>query len=466
MTRGIQNISGVSCHISCALQILLHSLVPINEALTKKENGPHPSRSLHQLATLAKELHATHAESGDDGDDALSPAVDPSSLYNMLKDFRSSTTKSTASLEPEDVGDASTAIYMLLNILKQQSKDWASLVDLCTMSGSMRYSIKGECYHRIEASSDGAISNSNRKIRIKHGKTKQMPFPFPLSGKYQSLGEALKDALQPTEVVGYNWESQKPESYEEACNDEAGQVIPAEGAGRQADCHAENDDDPPAEWKTEKALQIEELPRYCFFHLDRFSYDLVGDKTLLNPKVEIPLSLERSALESSSTSREEGLRLQLLGGILHVSDGGKIEEEGHYVALLRLEKDYWVLIDDETCLEIRSDEAALERMKGTTDDAGIFVCTTLVAFGPPLDQSLTTRDQQSTMLHELVCQIQSQTPEDLVGKRLRIKWAKGKFYAGLVQAYDAASGKHSIRYDDGDVKQYVLSQKTVEFWEV
>jgi len=446
MTRGIKNVSGVSCHISCALQILLHSLVPICEALTKKENGPHPSRSLHQLAEFAKEL--VDEESGDD-ETTLSP-VDPSSLYKMLKEFRSST-KSKVSLEPEDVGDASTAILMLLKILKLQSKDWASLVDLCTM-GSMRQSIKGECYH-IEASADGS---SRKRIRTKPGKTKQMPFPFPLSGKYLSLDEAVKIALQPTEVVGYNWQSQNPESYEEISYDGAGQVVVAHEEGD--DCNSENYNDATTEWKTEKALHIEELPHYCFFHLDRFSYNSMGDKTLVNPVVEIPLSLERSALQPSG----EG-SLQLLGGILHVSEEGKIEEEGHYVTLLRIEKNSWVLIDDETCSEIRSDEAALERMGGTTDDAGNVFCATLIAFGPLDHRKKNTSNRDSSTVHDLVGQIHSQTPEDLVGKRLLVKWAKGKFYPGIVKEYDAASGMHSILYDDGDVKHYTLSAKTVEF---
>ncbi|CAJ1966151.1 unnamed protein product [Cylindrotheca closterium] len=440
MTRGIKNVSGVSCHISCALQILLHSLIPICDALTKKENGPHPSRPLHQMSEFAKELRD---DSPPDDENPLSP-VDPSPLYKMLKDFRSSTAKSTLSLEPEDVGDASTAILMLLKLLRQQSKDWASLVDLCSM-GSMRYSIKGE-YHI--AASDGS---NKKRIRIKPGKIKQMPFPFPISGEYQSLDEALKTALQPTEVVGYNWQSQKPESYEEICYDEAGQVVEL----KDDDCNSDNYDS-KTEWKTEKALHIEELPHYCFFHLDRFSYDSMGDKTLLNPTVEIPPSLELSALQSKA----EG-SLQLLGGILHVSEGGKIEEEGHYVTLVRIDEDVWVLIDDETCTEIRSDETAMERLKGTTDDSGNFVCATLVAFGP-LDQKANT-NHRDRMFHRIVGQIQSQTPEEVVGKRILVKWAKEKFYAGIVKGYHAATGKHSILYDDGDVKQYVLSQKIAEF---
>lgn len=446
MTRGIQNVSGVSCHISCALQILLHALTPICEALTKKENGPHPSRTISQLAEFAKEL--TEPTSNNDDN---SPPVDPSSLYKMLKEFRSSS-KSTVSLEPEDVGDASTAILKLLQILKQQSKDWSSLVDICTM-GTMRHSIKGTC--QIESS-----STIRKRIRVKPGKTKQMPFPFPLSGKYQSLDEAVQIALQPTEVVGYQWDLQNPDTYKETCYDEAGQVMEHQGQTHvDPDNDGRNDNDITGAWITEKALHIEELPHYCFFHLDRFSYDTMGDKTCVNPHVDIPLSLDRSPLQPNAIGS-----LQLLGGILHVSDGGRIEEEGHYVTLLRMEENSWILVDDDKCSEIQSDQEALDRLKGTTDEAGNFLCATLVAFGPsPESTAITGTGGYSSSLHEIVSRIIRQTPEDLIGQRVLVKWAKAKFYAGVVKSYNPETEMHSILYDDGDVKEYVMSSKTVEY---
>jgi hypothetical protein len=54
-------------------------------------------------------------------------------------------------------------------------------------------------------------------------------------------------------------------------------------------------------------------------------------------------------------------------------------------------------------------------------------------------------------------------PDDIVGRRLRIKWAKGKFYPGTVASYNQETGKHQVRYADGDVKEYLLRQKTIEW---
>ena len=54
-------------------------------------------------------------------------------------------------------------------------------------------------------------------------------------------------------------------------------------------------------------------------------------------------------------------------------------------------------------------------------------------------------------------------PESVVGKRLRVRWAKGKYYTGVVDSYDESIGKHRIKYDDGDVRDYILERKTVEW---
>lgn len=54
--------------------------------------------------------------------------------------------------------------------------------------------------------------------------------------------------------------------------------------------------------------------------------------------------------------------------------------------------------------------------------------------------------------------------ETLVGRRLRVRWSKGKFYSGIISKYDETTGKHTIEYDDGDIREYKLSKKTIE-WE-
>lgn len=421
MIRGIKNVSGVSCHISCALQILVHSLVPLCKALKKNspnETGPHPSRILSQLSELVQALLIIDQESA---------PVDPSVLYKSLANFSSSSSKSTLSLDPQDVGDATTAISILLKVVSQQSSDWAELIDLCTV-GWMRHSITG-----VSKRQDGKTV-----CRIKRGKPKNMPCPFPLVGQYSSLQRALELAKEAQTITGYNWEAAKPDNYEESLLEES-----------QTGQHYELSE---VEWTTTKSLLFETLPRYCFFHLERFSYDKNGDKTLMNASVEIPLTLDPSTLWLDG---QRNTTLHLLGGILHVSEGGNIEEEGHYVTILR-NSSYWVLVDDESYTIVETELAVLDLLKGTTDDAGSYVCATLVVYG-------SNEEVEDANLASLVKRIQNQGPEDLIGQRLRVKWAKNKFYTGVVESYDPFTGKHRVLYADGDKKEYVLSQKTIEW---
>lgn len=50
-------------------------------------------------------------------------------------------------------------------------------------------------------------------------------------------------------------------------------------------------------------------------------------------------------------------------------------------------------------------------------------------------------------------------PSRLVGKRIRVKWAKDKWYEGNVEKYDEASYEHFVVYDDGDKRSYRMSEK-------
>ncbi|TYZ63214.1 hypothetical protein PybrP1_003211 [[Pythium] brassicae (nom. inval.)] len=50
-------------------------------------------------------------------------------------------------------------------------------------------------------------------------------------------------------------------------------------------------------------------------------------------------------------------------------------------------------------------------------------------------------------------------PTRLVGKRIRVKWAKDKWYEGCVERFDEASYEHFVVYDDGDKRSYRMSEK-------
>ncbi|TMW55399.1 hypothetical protein Poli38472_013290 [Pythium oligandrum] len=50
-------------------------------------------------------------------------------------------------------------------------------------------------------------------------------------------------------------------------------------------------------------------------------------------------------------------------------------------------------------------------------------------------------------------------PNRLVGKRVRVKWAREKWYEGEVEKFDEDSYEHHIVYDDGDRRKYRMSDK-------
>ena len=52
---------------------------------------------------------------------------------------------------------------------------------------------------------------------------------------------------------------------------------------------------------------------------------------------------------------------------------------------------------------------------------------------------------------------------NLIGKRLEIKWSKGKYYAGTITNYK--KGQHEVHYDDGEIKWYYLNTLVMRFIE-
>jgi DNA mismatch repair protein MSH6 len=53
---------------------------------------------------------------------------------------------------------------------------------------------------------------------------------------------------------------------------------------------------------------------------------------------------------------------------------------------------------------------------------------------------------------------------EVVGRRLRVYWPlDDAWYEGRVEAYDSASGKHCVKYDDGDEEQVDLGKERFEW---
>ena len=435
MVRGIRNISGVSCHISCALQILCHVLVPLREILiefykisSSASDKPH-NHVLYELGKFLSDLI----------EDDINDPVDPTLLYQTLE--------RQASINWNDVGDASTVLCKLLQFIKSRGptsiKDgWDNLLNDCVHGGTVRQTLVGQ--------KQGG-TNEMVLVRTKQGNPKSMAFPYPLVGPMVSIDQALQDTFSPKVVNGYDWDRSTGQVYEEEvrpiCRDS---LIPIS---------REN-------WTTTKTIHLEHVPQYWCLHLERFTYQ-EGLKALSNPEVDINTTLDLKKYLKADDCLE---KYNLVGGICHVTESS-IEEEGHVVTLIRQSEGEWLLLDDEECRTL-TENSCLALLRGAHDERGYFFCGTLLIYGKAGDDPTTTKALEVVRNHlpRLKCETPTGTngddvdPSNLVGRRLRVKWAKEKYYSGIVTSYDAMSGKHRVQYDDGDVREYILSKKTI-VWE-
>lgn len=411
-------MSGVCCHISCALQLLANGASPLTSLLCN-ELLP----ILNDDETLLMELGQVLAALRVSGSDSMSSPVDPSKLYKVLE--------KRAKLDPHNVGDVSTAIYLLLRTLKDISPEWKTAVDFLFGSGETQLRIQG-------------VKGQIR--RVKRGKVKAMacPFPLPLE-RYSdesilSLGEIVGDLVEPsssygTEMQDYDWGGQPMESYEE-------ETLP-EFSGSDT-------------WKTTRSIHIVQAPRLFFVSLNRFAYTPDGDRILKYPILDTPLEIQIG---------DHDYRLK--GGVLHVSEES-IVEEGHYVTVIastEAEEMNWSLIDDEQVTMIDNEEA-MNFLRGTQVDDGVHYCAVLVVYercnGTENDIGWEILTKELKKRYQNV-HVNWSEPYSLLGRKLKVKWAKGKFYGGVVDSYDEVTGKHRILYDDGDVKGYELKKKTVKW---
>ena len=131
-TRGIRNLSGVSCHISAALQLIHHGLPELRQSLIRladayasggcgrnEDDGfdsdpPKTVLFVYQLGILFKNLSSPDVEENGSTDDIAAPkAVDPMPLYEVLP----------PALNYQDVGDAATALRAILTTIRSELEE-------------------------------------------------------------------------------------------------------------------------------------------------------------------------------------------------------------------------------------------------------------------------------------------------------------------------------------------------------
>jgi hypothetical protein len=49
-------------------------------------------------------------------------------------------------------------------------------------------------------------------------------------------------------------------------------------------------------------------------------------------------------------------------------------------------------------------------------------------------------------------------PEDLIGRRVSVRWSRGQWFVGKIAGYDSSTKSHTIYYDDGEVRRHKLQE--------
>mmetsp|Transcript_24861 Transcript_24861/g.37551 ORF Transcript_24861/g.37551 Transcript_24861/m.37551 type:complete len:445 (-) Transcript_24861:72-1406(-) len=433
--RGIINNSHVSCHLTCALQMLIHSSPLLREILIEcwrcNETG----------SGFLIEMGRFLANASED----CEVFINPSRIYAVIEE--------NISINPNELGDAVLALRRILQAIRQNCAEIECLSDL------MGILLEGTLVQEII----GTKSNMQRKKST----NRKMNLPFVLPGDAPSLEEALRHAtIDPQHPIkGYSWgetgnyiESEVPSAGGWDCSDESTSITG---------------------WTTYKKNCLHSVPQCLLLHLQRFSM-VDGNLTQLNAIMDIPLALDISPYRDPLSENTNGM-YYLSGAILHVLDlkedkEDKGGENGHYISIT-LVKGIWYLIDDDTVVSFEDKkDVLLELLAGRSSTFAHlenYRFTTVLAtynnrgaerlsveFLDRLRCELVThknqdRDETSSIV---------QWDEALVGRRLGVRWSKGKFYSGIISKYDKDTGKHTVVYDDGEVREYKLSKKTIA-WE-
>ena len=481
--RSLTSPTRTACHLASALLLLHHCLPPIrwtvlalaNQGCDKKDTD---LTLLHHLACLLRTL--------EDDDSGETIAADPSLVYQQVS--------ATIGVEPHMLGDAVTALVKVLQYLRsvtvevanETAMDNKNKIDLTATwndwvdAGKVHSALEGTACSKSTAP-DCDIDYSNRILR-KETKVQAMQIPFSVPLRLEeddhdgdssttpaschSLPNLIRQqVLVPQVIDGYQW-----------CRSSAND-----------DDDDDDDDDVSStnnvEWKTTKTLQIDALPPIWIIHLDRFQWNREHQRIQADEaSIEIPLDWTPDFVNSSNHPANDDdndvkpSSFHLVGGILHVEDaekrindnGNNKEEGGHYVCLVRQSNTTWYLLDDDQEAQEVSTEQALQLLGGSNkhsipDEPTFMRGVLLVYHQDGMESKLSGLREQLEHLGNST-RVDWTRPKSLVGSRLHVKWAKDKYYAGVVSEHDSQTGKHQVTYDDGDVRWYNLRKKTIE-WE-
>jgi Ubiquitin carboxyl-terminal hydrolase len=477
---GIKNVSGVGCHLSSAIVLLCYALEPLRDALihillchevallhssadsaTARQVTSPEAMALSELAKLLQELVSC------DRDMQLDDAVDPSRVFAALE----------SQCNPYELGDATRAMSVLLKTTRSiflddkitSTDDEAALDSRKKFQALFEHLLGGPTSMLQEIvgtrKAEGELIATRRKR-----KRMLMACPFPIDGSADtSVAVALKEALAPKAVQTYNWDSAA--DYEESTHPCSPEELPQQL----------NDE----VWTTTKQLSLcSPFPTYLILHLRRFEcqngrVEATCGTLQVPPHLHLPV--ESNITESS---------YNLIGGILHAGEEGatvqKDDEGGHYVAVVRTTDSSFCLVNDEKVYPLE-EGIVLDLLAGKPHDSvfpdtppvmrgvmliyaseGAPTATRASMLAEAFKESLTLLAASGKTILPTTTSMKKmhptdQSPHDLVGQRLRVRWANGNFYAGKVTSYNETTGKHCVEYDDGDFREYRLHKKTIQW---
>ena len=443
--RGIKN-PATACHVSSPLLVLAYGVAPLAQAILAA--APlQKSPFWHAWARVLRQLLLSHNVDNDDdqsrsvGDD--DDAVNPDDFYQSLLEQQQQ-----VGINPHELGDAITSLAKLLNLLQEDELVGEMARELlyagrcCTVITGQRYDTDSQTFRR----------------RIKTTKEKSLPVPFYVSSDNKdmvsSLHQLLLHALSARPVTGYKWSS--PDTFQETILASCPDNVPAD--------QSDHDDD----WPTTRKLEINALAPFWLIHVDHFSL-VHGRVRSRQTPCAIPLELDVSKYSQPPSQGENPSCLyRLSSAILHLSSNEEKDEEedGHYTTLVRSSRNddstCWVLIDDCKTTEV-SEETCLNLLAGchtNLSENGSYMQASLLVYERMNAKEMVEQTMNRLLSREKEIKLQQ---ESLVGRRLEILWSKGKYYAGAVVSFDSTTRKHTVRYDDGDVRTYNLSKKTVRW---
>jgi hypothetical protein len=416
-SRGIKNVSKVSCHISAGIQLIFHSLsatdredfISLSSFISNQQQKIFRALSDEEsfLMSFGHLLFEMCAEQ--------CGGIDPDDFYQKCR------------INSYEVGDASNSLRSMMLDIRSSLKfihDNYHYLGYDTPMGDLSLSLlerinayfwQGISITQIRGSRVIEKEDGHRwkLTRLKDPKEKPFscPIAIPVVG-YNSILPSLQSVIASEQIVsGYKWDA-TPDYIEEEVIIDSKDYIHINGgdlflnpklqqdssstsddssesclssndgsssASSSATSSASNDDklNMMCDWVTKRVIRPLQLPKLLFLQLLRFNYEGVRVQKI-NTGMNIPYMLDLTGLIETELCCIECYKYQLSGATIYKSEKRFADEHeddiGHYFSFMKEEEedkhktykgDIWKKIDDEkvSSFLVTNDESVETDMK-------------------------------------------------------------------------------------------------------